>query len=292
MVRLLLTTRKFCDIIRIVKIISQYETTNKKTVTASSNYVQSLDRALSILDVLAEGGESGIPLTRIAASVGINSSTARHLLATLVARQVVEQDPISRRYRLGVHLIELGNSARSSTSLVRLAYPYVEGLWETTGEAVSLLVFHGLLRTVLLGLQSRQMLHAQSAPLTTHTLHATGSGKVLLAYLPERELQEYLNRATLSRFTNATITDPDALREELARVRATGVALDCEEHGVGVRCIAAPIKDAHLRVIGCLDVVFTTFGLAEERFQQMIAATRQNAIDLSVQLHDIGLVIS
>ena len=276
----------------MMKLVSYYEITGKDTVAASSNYIQSLDRAFSILDVLAEGGEAGVSLTRIAESVGINSSTARHLLATLIARRVVEQDPVSRRYRLGVHLIELGNSARASTSLARLAHPYVERLWEITGEAVSLIVFHGLLRAPLLGLQSRQLLHAQSAPLNTYTLHATGSGKVLLAYLPERELREYLNHAPLERFTNTTITDPDALRQELSRIRATEVAMDCEEHGVGVRCIAAPVRDAQLRVIGCLDLVFPAFGLTEERLQQMMVATRQNAADLSAQLCDVGLVVS
>jgi DNA-binding IclR family transcriptional regulator len=258
----------------------------------SSNHIQSVDRALAILDVLAKRDATGFSLSEIASRLSINPSTARHLLATLMARQVVEQDPISKRYRLGIHLIELGNSALSSTSLVRMAQPYVERLWETTGEAVSLLAFHGLLRTPLLQMQSRQLLHAQRAPLEIHTLHATGSGKALLAYLPEEELQEYLSHARLERFTNATITDPNALREELARIRAAGVAEDREEHGVGVRCIAAPIQDARLRVIGCLDLIFPTFGLTEERRQQMLAAIRQNALDLSAQLRDIGFVVS
>ena len=117
-----MTSHEFRDKIIMMKLVSYYEITGKDTVAASSNYIQSLDRAFSILDVLAEGGEAGVSLTRIAESVGINSSTARHLLATLIARRVVEQDPVSRRYRLGVHLIELGNSARARLTLMWRGY--------------------------------------------------------------------------------------------------------------------------------------------------------------------------
>jgi IclR family acetate operon transcriptional repressor len=261
-------------------------------MAVSSSLIQSVDRALAILDALAAAGEGGIALSDISKGIGINASTAHHLLATLMSRQVVEQDAASKRYRLGVHLVELGNAALGSTSLARVAGSYIGRLANLTGHTVSLMVFHGLLRTPLLQAQSRQMLSAKTAPLEISTLHATGSGKLLLAYLPDRDLQEYLGRVRLERFTGTTIADPDTLLQELARIRDEGISHDREEYGLGVRCIAAPIQDATLRTVGCLDLVFPTFGLTEECLQSWANAARQSAAELSAQLREIRLIVN
>lgn len=253
-------------------------------------HIQSVNRALGILDALSEAGDNGFTLGEISKKVQVNPSTVSHLINTLLHNQVVEQDPISKRYRLGIHLIELGNSARNSTSLARVAGQYIERLWEHTEQACSLLIFHGLMRTILMGLTSRKMLTAQGAPLDATTLHSTGSGKLLLAYLPEQEFQDYLRRTRLQRYTATTITDPEKLAEELDHIRQVGYSLDREEHGNGVRCIAAPVQDSTQTVIGCLDVVFPVFNVTDEQIESWITATCKHASDLSDQLRSIGLV--
>lgn len=257
-----------------------------------STKIQSVERAIKIMDALTQAPTVGLTLGQVAKAVGVNASTVHHILCTLITHQMVEQDPSSKLYRPGIHLIELGNSALSSTGIARVARPYVESIWQSTGQSVTLLVFHGLVRTGILSTSSREILTVQRAPLEITTLHATGSGKLLLAFLPEQDVQDYLHRARLERFTSNTITQPEALLRELEKIRAENISLDHEEHGKGVRCISAPIRDASLRVAGCLDVVFPCYNISEEQIYGWIEQVRENAQKLSQQLRSLGLVVN
>lgn len=257
----------------------------------SPNLIQSVERSIKILDVLAHSGSNGLSLGEMSKQVGLGPSTAHHLINTLVTYQVAEQDPISKRYRLGLHLIELGNSALASTTLARIARQPIERLAQATGESCSLLVFNGLFRMKILGTNSQQMLSANAAPLETSTLHATGSGKLLLAFLPEQELKEYLSRTRLERFTASTLTDSEALLQELALIRLNRYALDREEYGPGVSCISAAVQDATQSVIGCLDLVFPVYQHTPEQITEWIEQTLQTAAALTRQFRDIGVKI-
>ena len=253
--------------------------------------IQSVDRAVAILDAIASSGEAGITLKEISRKVEVNASTVHHLVATLIQRHLIEQDPASKRYRLGLHLIELGNAALATTSIIRVAQPFLEQVSDQTGHTVTLLVFHGLVRTPLTSVRSRQMLTVNSAPLEVSTLHATGSGKLLLAYLPETDLKSYFNFIRLERFTAATITSPDSLCNELTRIRTSGCSCDQEEYGNGVSCISTPIHDASKRMVGCIDMVFPNYGISKEQFEQMTDCMRLSAQGLSNQLREIGLMV-
>ena len=257
----------------------------------SFKVIQSVDRSLAILDSLAKASDIGSSLGEISRDTGLHASTAHHLLATLISRQVVEQDAITKLYRLGIHLIELGNVAKKATSLTRLAMPFIEAAWDATQQATSLLIFHGLVRTPIISLDSQKMLTAQHAPLEPRTLHATGSGKLLLAFLPEGELENYLQRYRLERFTANTIANGDVLCQELEKIRQQGYALDHEEYGDGVRCISAPIHDATRQVAGCLDVVYPIFDVEDEQVREWIGDITRNAAGLSGQLRSFELVI-
>jgi DNA-binding IclR family transcriptional regulator len=254
-------------------------------------HIQSVDRSLTIVDTLAKAGEPGLSLGEVSRDVGLNSSTVHHLLATLIYRQVVEQDTLSKNYRLGIHLIELGNAAKNSTSLTRLAKPFVEAAWETTKQGTSLLIFHGLVRTPILGLDSQRIFTAQRAPLEPTTLHATGSGKLLLAFLPEGDLEDYLQQYRLERFTANTISNRETLFTELEQIRQRGFALDCEEYGKGVRCISAPVQDATRRMAGCIDVVYPVSDNQNEQVEEWIKVITRNAAELSQKLRDFDLII-
>jgi IclR family acetate operon transcriptional repressor len=256
-----------------------------------SNLIQSVERSIKILDVLAQSGNNGLGLGELSKQVGIRPSTAHHLLNTLINYQVTEQDPISKRYRLGIHLIRLGNSALASTTLARIARKPVEHLWKTTGQSCSFLAFNGLVRTQIIGSASQQMLTAKAAPLEISTLHATGSGKLLLAFLPEQELLDYLSRTRLERFTASTITETGKLVEELVQIRIQRYALDKEEYGLGVNCISAAVQDATQSVVGCLDLVFPVYNITPDLILEWIEKTCQDAAALTKQLHDIGLKI-
>lgn len=252
--------------------------------------IQSVDRAMAILDVLRPTGEQGLPLKEISTQLGINASTVHHLLATLIQRNLVAQDPTSQCYRLGLHLIELGHAALAATSLARIARDYVERLADATAQSASLMLFHGLQRTILVRTPRRQhLLSAQSVPLDRSTLHASGSGKLLLAHLAPNHLQEYLDQIHLERYSENTITDHAELLEELANIRARGVAQDRAEYSFGVCCISAPFSDASQRVVGCFDLVFPNIGLTNERLYEWIGMTKQVAAEFSDQLQKIDM---
>ena len=253
--------------------------------------IQSVERAILILNTLSRGHEAGLSLGQISSELGINASTSHHLLGTLMQHQVVEQDPVTKTYRLGIHLIELGNAALSSTGLARIARPYLEKLGLDTGKSISLLIFHGLMRACILSSNTREILSVRPAPLEIDTLHATGSGKLALAYLPEKELDNFLQQARLARFTSATITSPDKLLVELERIRQQGYASDSEEHGEGIHCIAMPIRDSTRRVIGCLDLVFPFFNINDEKIQEWVRLSRDSALQIEQKLSSIGLIV-
>jgi IclR family acetate operon transcriptional repressor len=257
----------------------------------STNLIQSVERSIKILDVLANSGSNGLSLGEMSKQVGLGPSTAHHLINTLVTYRIAEQDPISKRYRLGIHLIELGNSALASTTLARIACQPVEQLSRATGQSCSLLIFNGLVRMKILGTSSQQILSAKAAPLEINTLHATGSGKLLLAFLPDQELKDYLSRTRLERFTASTLTDIEILIEELDQIRQNRYSLDREEYGPGVSCISAAVQDATRSVIGCLDLVFPVYQITPEQITEWLDQTLQTAAALSRQFRDIGVKI-
>ncbi len=253
--------------------------------------IQSVDRAISSLDIISGFGQHGIGLKELSQQLGVNPSTTHHIVATLIAHKLVEQDSASKRYRLGIHLAELGNIALNNTSLATVARPFLEKIWDATGQTVSLLIFHGLLRTPLFDVRSRQLITASNTPLDVSTLHATGSGKLLLAFLPEQEFRTYLNSVRLEVFTGHTITDPQKLAEEIATIREERVSHDREEYGYGVRCISVPVQDASRRTVACIDMVFPAFDTGDERIRFMTDTMKSAASDLSSRLQGMGLVV-
>ncbi len=254
--------------------------------------IQSVDRAINLLDIVASCGENGISLKELSQQLQLNASTLHHLVTTLTHDRILEQDAASKRYRLGIHLVELGNAAIKNTSIARVAQPYLEQIYAATGKSVSFLAFHGLLRTQLLDVRSRQIITAKSTPLDIFTLHATGSGKLLLAYLPEPEINSFLKSQRLERFTNNTLSDPQRLLEELARIREQGVSYDMEEYGIGVSCISAPVHDASKRVVGCIDMVFPIIEMDDQAMCSVAKIICKATFDLSAQLKNMGLIVS
>jgi DNA-binding IclR family transcriptional regulator len=254
--------------------------------------IQSVDRAIHLLDIVAKMGENGISLKELSQQLELNASTLHHLVTTLTHNRILEQDPASKRYRLGIHLVELGQAAIKNTSLARVAQPYLEQIYAATGKSVSFLAFHGLLRTQLIDVRSQQIITAKSTPLDIFTLHATGSGKLLLAYLPEPEINSFLQSQRLERFTHNTLSDPQRLLAELARIREQGVSYDMEEYGNGVSCISAPVHDASKRVVGCIDMVFPMMEMDDQAMHSLAKIICKATFDLSAQLENMGLIVS
>jgi IclR family acetate operon transcriptional repressor len=214
--------------------------------------IQSVDRALAVLDVLGEAA-GALPLNEIAARTGLNVSTCHHLLATLAARGYVGRSTRGRDYFLGPRITELSQLRLRQFSLVDIAMPELRQLNEETLESVHLAALQGNALVTLAKLDSRLPIRVGTDDAgKTSAAHATATGKAILAWLPEAEIARVIADTGLRRFTDRTISTIAELMEELRLVRRNGFAMDNEEFQPGVVCIGAAIRDQAGAVIGSI----------------------------------------
>lgn len=206
---------------------------------SGSGGVQSVERALDLLEALAAGsGSQGI--SELAAAAGLADGTAHRLLRTLVARGYARQGP-DRRYTLGTRLLALGEPARRA--LAAGAGPVLERLVVASGETANLAVLDGDAAVYVAQAPSPHRLRLFAEVGRHVSLHSTAVGKVLLSGLAEQEVRAILGRAGLPGRTPSTITEPDRLVREVATTAARGYAVDDGEEETGVRCVAVPVCD-------------------------------------------------
>ncbi|MDX6366665.1 MAG: IclR family transcriptional regulator, acetate operon repressor, partial [Nocardioidaceae bacterium] len=198
------------------------------------NGVQSVERAFTLLEVLAgAGGE--LSLSEIAAESGLPLPTIHRLIRTLVDRGYVRQ-LATRRYTLGPRLISLGESA--SGRLTGWARPWLTSLVEELGETANFGTLDGDRATYIAQVPSRHSMRMFTEVGRRVHLHCTGVGKALLAQLDDKEVGALVRRTGLPAETTYSITDPDVLADELGKIREQGFAVDDGEQEIGVRCVA------------------------------------------------------
>ena len=199
--------------------------------------VQSVDRALDLLEALAQAGKP-LGVGEIAEHTGLPQGTAHRILQSLQERGYVRRDG-SRKYSLGTASVRLADGAQRS--LARSARPYLAELVSLSGETANLAVREGD-EVVYIAQESSPHTLRMFAEVGRHVPpHSTAVGKVLLAALPREEVHGILRRTGLAPRTAATITDEAAFEAELDLVTAQGWAADEEEQEAGVRCVAVPV---------------------------------------------------
>jgi len=218
-----------------------------------SGQVQSLTRALAILDTLAETTD-GMTLSDVAQIVGLAPSTAHRLLTTLESRRFVRFLAGEGLWQVGVQSFVVGQAFRRSRDVVTFARPQMRQLMEASGETANLYIEEGGEAVCMAQVESRQMMRAIARPGGRVKLHCSGAGKAMLAYLPAEEIARILQSHGLSRATEKTLDTPKRLKADLEAVRARGFAIDDEEHAVGLRCVAAAVLDEEGRPLAALSV--------------------------------------
>ena len=206
-------------------------------VSAPTTGVQSLVRGFELLEAIGDmGGEAG--LSELAGRTGLAPGTAHRIVRTLVDLGYLRQLP-SRRYTLGARLLRLGDTA--SALLGRWATPVLSELVEQFGETANLAVLDGDRAVYVAQVPSPHSVRMFTEIGRRVPLHCTGVGKAMLSQLPNTQVDALIARAGLPAATPTTITDPAALRVELARVRDQGWVRDEGEQETGVRCVAVPV---------------------------------------------------
>ena len=215
--------------------------------------IGSVQRAVDILNLFDDqAGQLGI--TEIAAALDLHKSTAAGLVYTLEHNGYLEQDPATRKYRLGLKLVERASTALDQIDVRELALPHLRELRDWCDESVNLALWDGGHIVYIEQLPSTHPLGMRSKAGTRASVHSTALGKAILSGMPTAKVQQLVAQYGLPVITSQTITDPQQFLLEVDRTRKRGFALDDEENEMGVRCVAAPLRDHAGGVVAAVSV--------------------------------------
>ncbi|MBC2836239.1 HTH-type transcriptional regulator BhcR [Paragemmobacter straminiformis] len=230
---------------------------NDKT---EQNTVQALDRALGLLTTLA--GSTGLTLSELSQTSGQAVATVYRALTTLQSHGMVECEEPGQVWHIGPGAFRVGSAFLRRTKVVERARGPMDQLMRDSGETANLGVEVGDEVLFLSQVETHQAIRAFFPPGTKAPMHVSGIGKALLAWYPEEKLDGILARQGMERFTSLTHTQPAPLKRDLARTRDRGYAIDDQERAEGMRCVAAPIFNAHGEPVAGLSVSGPAFRMA------------------------------
>jgi DNA-binding IclR family transcriptional regulator len=243
-------------------------------------------KALLMLDIIADAGQS-LRFNNILTLSPFPKATTYRLLQSMTSQAMLSYDAESQKYSLGMRLVRLAHNAWKQASLGPIAAPYLNELASEVGETIHLAQIENGQVLFIDKRHTSQRFETLAQAGRIAPAHCTGVGKVMLAYMqPER--QDYaLQRQTYIKFTNTTITDKQALLDELAIIKREGVAYDKEEHESGIISIAAPILTSSGQVIGAISIATSTSRHSVEdlkQYKDLLDATTQ-ALSAEAELY-------
>ncbi len=248
--------------------------------------IKSVDKAIQILFTFTTE-ERSLGVSEISEKLGMNASTVHHLAASLKQWGLLEQDPSSRKYRLGIRLIELGGTMLQGRNLARSIQPY---LYEVATEVKETAYMGILLGGDLLNVEQvcgPQRIQYAGWQGRRTPFYCTSAGKVLAAYLPDQELDQLIAEHPLQGYTAQTITDVDVLREHLMQVRVQGYAMSIGELDETINAVAVPIKglgNDNGQVIASIGVIGPAYRFTAEACQNAVAYMRSVGQEVSSRI--------
>jgi IclR family transcriptional regulator, acetate operon repressor len=241
----------------------------------ASKQILSLVKGIDLLLLFAEAPTLGI--REIAGKLKSPPSTIYRFVRTLQAKGVLHQDLTTKKYTLGPQLLSLAFSVLGRLDIRAIALPHMRELAAASGETVQLMVRRDYTSVCVEVIESAEGLRVSPPPGRCLPLHAGALAKVILAFLSPAEIDTYLSFGEPQAFTSKTITDRDALRAELARIRALGYAISSEEVYAGAAGVAAPIFNRTGEVIASLGVSGPLSRLSDHKAEALAPAVRQYA---------------
>jgi len=243
--------------------------------------VQSVDRALTVLEILAKRGVAGV--TEIAGELGVHKSTASRLVAVLESRGFVEQLADRGKYRLGFGIVRLAGALTVQRDLAHESRKACEGLAADVGETVNVAILDGDRVINVSEVRGRAAVAVHNWVGQSTPPHATSSGKVLLANTPGLDLRALLGD-DLQRYTENTLPDVDALARDLELVREQGWASTVEEYELGLNALAAPVRDHDGALVAAVSVSGPSYRMTPQDFPRVSARLLEAAADFSRRL--------
>ena len=248
--------------------------------------MQSVDRAISVLEILAQRGEAGV--SEVAGEIDVHKSTAFRLLGALEARGLVEQAGERGKYRLGFGIVRLAGAVTGRIDITQQGRPVCERLAEEIGETVNIAVLEQQFAINLFQARGPGAVTAHNWVGRLTPLHATSSGKILLAHLPARERAQLLTVAGLEKITSHTLTSKTKLEKDLAEARELGYAWTLEELELGLHAMAAPVRDRDGEVVAAVSASGPSYRFTEERMHELAPLLVKGAQEISHRMGYLG----
>jgi DNA-binding IclR family transcriptional regulator len=236
--------------------------------------MKTVDSALKILQ-LFQSEKHTLSVTEIAAALDLEKSKVSRLLAAFRRNGFLEQDAVTKRYKVGLAAFELGSNYVKSQPIAHEALPIMRGIVDSTGHSTTLTVMHDWLALHIMAVEGPYFIDGRWRVGNRLPIHATSAGKVLLAGLENREVDEFLATHPLREITKQTVTDPAVLQRQLDKIRKTGVCVSRGESAPGLVAVAVPVLGATNKTVAALGLILP---------EQMFETTTSEK--LSRSLHD------
>jgi DNA-binding IclR family transcriptional regulator len=266
--------------------VSNFNADNETAGAQATGGVQSVDRAISVLEILAQRGEAGV--SEVAAEIDVHKSTAFRLLGALEARGLVEQAGERGKYRLGFGIVRLAGAVIGRIDVTQEGRPVCERLAREMEETVNIAVREQNFEINLFQARGPASVSSHNWVGQLSPLHATSSGKILLAHLPAKDRAEVLSGTSLEKITPNTLTAKSTLEKNLAEARERGYAYALEELEIGLHAMAAPVRSRDGEVIAAVSASGPSYRFTEERMHELAPVLIKGATEISHRMGYIG----
>jgi DNA-binding IclR family transcriptional regulator len=237
---------------------------------------------VDILRCISQAG-TDVGVNEIARRVGLHKSSVSRLIVTLETERLVERNPETDRFKLGIGLMALAAPLLMERGVASVSRPHMSMLAQRSGETVNLSVWNGREAiSVEQALGTNAITH-YAAPGQSNPAHCSASGKLLLAFASPAEAEAILS-GKLEKFTEYTVIDPAALRSDLASIRHAGCAINCGEFKSDVGAVAAAVRDMNGHALGAIVITVPMYRFDQQRQGELLTMVRATADDISAQM--------
>ena len=238
--------------------------------------IQSVTNALNLLEQF-KGGRVELGVTELSNRLGLHKNKTFRLLATLEAREYIEQNKATENYRLGVKSLELGQTFIKQLGLVRQAMPFLKEIVKQCNEMACIGTIRQSFVVCLDAEEANQTVKVANRVGWSLPIHCTAIGKAQIAYVSEEELEKLGVLDNMDKFTENTIVDRAKFIRHLKEVAKQGYVIDNEEYNPGVRCVSVPVRDYTERVVGGISVCGPSFRMTDELLKTKIIPVVKDA---------------
>lgn len=244
-----------------------------------SNRVQSIDRAMSILECFSENRRE-LKLSEIAKMLDLNKSTVHGIITTLKYHRLIDQDELTQRYRLGIRFLEFGDVIINSMDIRNVAYPVIEDVCGRIEETVNLGMIDGSDVIYIEMKECSKSIRISSKIGLRIPAYATADGRIILCYMEKDKLAKTLPKR-LKKFTVNTVTDKRKLMHRFSEMRENGYAIDNEEVVQGIKCVAAPIFDHKGDALYSLSAIGPSIRMTDDKIKDLKIIMKEAANEIS-----------